>query len=69
VLLSIGMKHYASVVQAKARLANDDAYKQIAAQAASTQAETLQALTSIAETLAKMQGRLIAVEQVLKAVE
>ena len=69
VLIVFGMRYYSAIQQAKARLANDDAYRQIASTAASAQAETLTALTSIQSTLGDVKARLAAVEQILKAVE
>lgn len=69
ILLIFGMRYVSAVLQAKARLANDDAYRQIAATAAAAQAETAIALSSIAATLADLKSRLTAVEKILKEVE
>lgn len=62
VLIIFGMKYYAAVQQAKARLASDDAYRQVAEQAAAAQAET-------AAALADLKIRLTAIEKILKEVE
>lgn len=69
ILLVFGMRYFSAVQQAKARLANDAAYRQIAAQAAGAQADTALALTSIDATLADLKARVAAVEHILKAVE
>jgi Tfp pilus assembly protein PilO len=69
VLLIFGMKYWSAAQQAKARVANDEAYRQIAAQAVSAQAETAAALASIDATLADLKTRLIAVEKMLREVE
>ena len=62
VLIIFGMKYYAAVQQAKARLAGDEAYRQVAEQAAAAQAET-------AAALADLKIRLTAIEKILKEVE
>ncbi len=62
VLIIFGMKYYAAVQQAKARLASDDAYRQVAEQAAAAQAET-------AAALADLKMRLAAIEKILREVE
>jgi hypothetical protein len=69
ILLVFAMRYYAAVQQAKARLANDDAYRDIAAKAVAAQAETAQALASMNATLAELKGRIAAVEKILKEVE
>ena len=68
-LLIFGMKYYAAIQQARARLSHDDAYRQLAAQAASAQTQNNLALASIADTLAEVQTRLRVVEKILKEVE
>ena len=69
VLLVFGMRYFSAVQQAKARLANDGAYRQIAEKAATAQAETATLLTSLQSLLGDVKARLAAVEQILKAVE
>jgi hypothetical protein len=69
ILLVFGMRYYAAVQQAKARLANDDAYRAIAEKAASAQADTANALEAMNVTLADLKSRLAAVEKILKEVE
>jgi hypothetical protein len=69
ILLVFGMRYYAAVQQAKARLANDDAYRAIAEKAVSAQADTANALAAMNVTLADLKSRLAAVEKILKEVE
>lgn len=69
ILLVFGMKSFAAIRQAKARLANDDAYRQIAERAAAGQSENALALSAIQAALADVRSRLAAIEKVLKEVE
>lgn len=69
ILLIFGMKYFSAAQQAKARLANDEAYRQIAAQAIAAQQETAARLASIDATLADLKARLSGVEKLLKEVE
>ena len=69
ILVVFGMKYFSAVQQAKARLANDELYRQLAAKASATQAETSQALTSIDASLSDLKGRIAAIEKILKEVE
>jgi predicted negative regulator of RcsB-dependent stress response len=69
ILLIFGMKYWSAAQQAKARLASDEAYRQVAAQAAAAQAETAATLASIDATLADLTTRLSAVEKMLREVE
>lgn len=68
-LIIFGMKYFAAVQQAKARLASDEAYRQVAEQAARAQAETAATLASMDATLADVKARLAAVETMLREVE
>lgn len=61
ILLVFGMRYYASIQRAKARLAHDDAYRQIAEKAVADQGAAAAALTSI-------ETRLAAIEKILKDV-
>jgi len=56
------MKYVSAVLQARVRLGQDEAYREIAAKAASGQAETAAALADIV-------ARLRVIETILKAVE
>ena len=69
VLLIFGMKYYAAVQQARARLASDEAYRQVAEQAAAAQAETAATLAVMNATLADVKARLAVVEKILREVE
>jgi len=57
-LLIFGMRYVAQIQQAKARLANDDAYRQLVEKVATDQAAALTAIET----------RLAAIEKVLKDV-
>ena len=68
VLIVFGMRYFAKIQEAKARLANDDAYRQTAERAVAVQAETATTLSALQTTLSDVQSRLAAVETILKAV-
>jgi HAMP domain-containing protein len=68
ILLIFVMRYVSAAQQARARLANDDAYRQLAAKATAAQAETAAVLTSIDTTLAELKSRVAALEQILKEV-
>ena len=69
VLLIFGMKYYAAVQQAKARLASDEAYRQVAEQAAAAQAFTAATLAAMNAMLGDVKARLAVVEKILREVE
>jgi hypothetical protein len=69
VLLVVAIRHVSAVLQARARTAQDDAYRQLAAQAAQSQAETAAQLAAMSATLARLEARTTSVEQILKQVE
>ncbi|KQV36164.1 hypothetical protein [Massilia sp. Root335] len=69
VLLVFGMKYFAMIQQAKARTARDEADRRLADDLARTQAETVAQLTAMNAALARLDGRMGAVEKVLKEVE
>lgn len=69
VLIIFVMKYFAAIQQAKSRLANDEAYRQLAEQAAAAQAETAAALASMGATLADVKARLATLEKILREVE
>jgi len=69
ILIVLGMRYFAKIQQARARLANDDAYLQIAERAVTAQAETATNLSALQATLTDVQARLAGVEKILKAVE
>ena len=63
------MKYVSAVLQARVRLGQDEAYRDLAAKAAATQAEVAVALSSFAKVLEEIQSRLAVVEKILKDVE
>jgi Tfp pilus assembly protein PilO len=69
VLLVVAIRHVSAVLQARARIAQDDAYRQLAAQAAQSQAETAAQLSALNATLALLESRTASVERILKQVE
>jgi Tfp pilus assembly protein PilO len=69
ILLIFGMRYFAAVQQAKARLANDEAYRRIAEKAVAGQSDNAIVLSSIQATLADLRTRLTAIEKMLKEVE
>ena len=62
-------KYLAAILQAKVRLAQDEAYREVATKAATAQTETVAALSSLGTTLAEIQSRLTVLERILKEVE
>ncbi|SFI30108.1 hypothetical protein SAMN04515618_116112 [Collimonas sp. OK307] len=69
VVIVFFMKYVSAVLQARVRLGQDEAYRELAAKAASAQAETVAALASSSRALADIQARLGALEKILKEVE
>ena len=68
VLLIFGMRYSAAALQAKARLASELAYRQLAESAVAGQSGTVSALARIEQTLADLTPRVAAVEKMLKDV-
>ena len=69
IVLVFAMRYLSAWQQAKARLANEGAYRQIAETAAAAQTETASALAAIQAAMADVRTRLTAVEKILKDVE
>jgi hypothetical protein len=69
ILLVFCMRFLSAFLQARARLANDDAYRLIAEKAVAVQSENATSLSSIQSSLADIKGRLASVEKILKEVE
>ncbi|QNM96015.1 hypothetical protein [Chitinimonas koreensis] len=69
VLLVFGMRYLSAVQQAKLRFGHDEAHRQLAEQALAAQRETAAVVASIDANLADVRARLLAIEQILKAVE
>ncbi len=63
------MKYVSAVLQARVRLAQDEAYREIAAKAAAAQTETTAALAAIGAALADLRDKLTGIEKILKDVE
>jgi len=68
VVLVFFMKYVSAVLQARVRLGQDEAYREIAAKAALAQSEMAAALSSFGTVLAEIQSRLAVVEKILKDV-
>ena len=69
ILIVFGMRYYANVQQARARLANDDAYRQLAESASAAQSQIATSLAAMETNLTDVRNRMAAVETILKAVE
>jgi hypothetical protein len=69
ILIVFGMRYYAIVQQARARLANDDAYRQLAQSASAAQSQIATSLAAMETSLTDVRTRMAAVETILKAVE
>jgi hypothetical protein len=69
ILIVFGMRYYAAVQQARARLANDDAYRQLAESASAAQSQIATTLAAMEANLSDVRTRMAAVETILKAVE
>jgi hypothetical protein len=69
VLIVFGVRYYADVQKTRARLAYDDAYRQLAESAAAAQSQIATSLAAMEANLSGMLIRMGAVETILKAVE
>lgn len=69
ILIVFGMRYSAAVQQARARLANDDAYRQLAESASAAQSQIATSLAAMEASLSDVRSRMAAVETILKAVE
>ena len=69
VVIVFFMKYVSAILQARVRLAQDEAYREIATKAASAQTETRVLLSSFGTALAEIQGRLVVLEKILREVE
>jgi hypothetical protein len=69
VLIVFAMRYYAAVQQARARPANDDAYRQLAQSASAAQSQIATSLAAMEASLSDVRTRMAAVETILKAVE
>jgi uncharacterized membrane protein len=69
ILVVFGMRYASASQQARARLAHDQAYREIAAKAVADQAETAAAISSIQAAMTEVGTRLAAIQKVLEEVE
>ena len=69
ILIVFGMRYYVAVQQARARLANDDAYRQLAESASAAQSRIATSLAAMEANLSDVRTRMAAIEIILKAVE
>jgi hypothetical protein len=69
VLIVFGVRYYAAIQQARARLANDDAYRQLAENASAAQSRIATSLAAMEAALSDVRTHMAAVETILKAVE
>jgi vacuolar-type H+-ATPase subunit E/Vma4 len=69
ILIVFGVRAHAAVQQARARLANDDAYRQLAESAQAAQSRIATSLAAMEANLSDLRARMAAVETILKAVD
>jgi hypothetical protein len=69
IVLVFFMKYISAVLQARVRLGQDEAYRELATKATNSQAETRAALVSVGTALADIQSRITVIEKILKDVE
>ncbi len=69
ILIVFGARYYATVQQARARLAGDDAYRQLAESATAVQSQLATGLAAMEANLSDVRTRMAAVESILKAVD
>jgi hypothetical protein len=68
-VLIFAMKYFAGIMEAKAKFAQEQAYRDLAASVADAQAANAKALSSNHSALTEIQARLITLEKILKEVE
>jgi uncharacterized membrane protein len=69
ILLIFGMKYFSAAFAARARRANDEAYRALAEKALAAQSDSQASLTAIQADLARLAAGLASVETILKQVE
>lgn len=69
VLLVFGMKYFSAVFAARARRADDEAYRTLAEKALAAQSDSQTSLSAIQADLARLTASLASVETILKQVE
>ena len=68
-VIIFSMKYVAAILQARVRLAQDEAYREIATKATTAQTGTAAALSSLVTTVSEVQSRLTGLEKILREVE
>ncbi|HMU65877.1 MAG TPA: hypothetical protein PKE57_01950 [Cellvibrionaceae bacterium] len=68
-VLIFSMKYVAAILQAKFRLSQDEAYREMAAKTAAAQAEMVEGFSAMQNTLVDIQLKLASLEKILKDVE
>jgi hypothetical protein len=69
ILIVFGMKYFAAIRQAHARVLEDNAYRGLAQKAVAAQSDAAASLSALQSELSQINTRLAAVEKILKAVE
>jgi hypothetical protein len=69
ILIVFAVRYWAAVQQTKARLTNDDAYRQLSQSASAAQSRIATSLAAMEADLSDVRTRMAAVETILKAVE
>lgn len=69
IVIVFGMKYFSAAIAARARLANDAAYRTLAEKVNAAQAENQASLARIQDDMSKLAASLAAVEKILKQVE
>jgi hypothetical protein len=69
ILLIFGMKYFSVGRQARMRLANEGAYRELAERGATAQAASATSIAAIQADLVEVKTKLVAIEKVLREVE
>ena len=69
ILIVFGMKYFAAMLQAHARVLEENAYSGLAQKAVAVQSDAAASLAVLQSELSQINIRLAAVEKILKAVE
>jgi hypothetical protein len=69
ILIIFAMKYFAAARQSQSRIANEDAYRDLAQKAVAAQSQNAAALSAMNDELSLFNTRLASVEHILKAVE
>jgi len=69
ILIVFAMKYFATARQSQSRIANEDAFRDLAQKAVAAQSQNATALSAMQAEFSLFNTRLAAVEKILKAVE